>query len=183
MSPPCAWYGGYPLKDMKPDRTLKLHRSMRDIYLRNLTKIPICLTRTISHCEYHLYMEPPWLCHKPPIPPGNIAWNIQHPQRPGLRVCAGHLGGTDWRLWPKDSDRDQDHQPGLLLQNVGIRCGVLVRDHSGGWRRARGVFRKTTWQKWTFIGVRNAYIFFSFWPFYEYLYLVYKYSFVLIIIF
>ena len=35
-----------------------------------------------------------------------------------------------------NSDGDQDHRPGLLLQQAGIRRGVLANDHVGGWWRA-----------------------------------------------
>ena len=69
-------------------------------------------------------------------PPGTIPQDLQHLRRPGPRDRVGHLGGTDQRLWPNDSDGDQDIWPDLLLQQAGIRRGVLADDCKGGWRRA-----------------------------------------------
>ena len=69
---------------------------------------------------------------------GTIAWYPQHPRWPGLRAHVVHPGGTDWRLGPNDTDREQDHQPGLCLQQAGICRGVLADDHNGSGRHAVG---------------------------------------------
>ena len=39
---------------------------------------------------------------------------------------------------PNDPDRDQDNQPGILTQQVGIIHGVLAVNHDGSWRHTRG---------------------------------------------
>ena len=67
------------------------------------------------------------------VPPGTFPRDT-----PGTRACTGYHCGTDWRIWPNNSDRYQDHQPGLLSQQVHIQHGVLVVYHNSGWRRTGG---------------------------------------------
>ena len=69
---------------------------------------------------------------------GAISLDLQYMKRPGLQVRAGHLGGTDQRLQPNGSERDQDHRPGLLPQQFGIQRGMFSGDHDGGWLRQGG---------------------------------------------
>ena len=73
-------------------------------------------------------------------PLGTIHRYPQHPRRPDIRACTGHLVGAYQRLWPDDTDRDQDHRPGLLSQKSGIRRGVTADEHeNGGWRAGGSV--------------------------------------------
>ena len=71
-------------------------------------------------------------------PPGNIPWNLQHPQRPGIWACTDHPGGADRWLKPNGFDGDQYHLPGLFSQQASIIRGVLAYARGGGWRRAGG---------------------------------------------
>ena len=70
--------------------------------------------------------------------PGNIPWDPQDLRRLIIRDRADHLGGTDLRLRPNDTDRDQDIQPGLFFQQAGIRGGFLTDEQNGGGRRSGG---------------------------------------------
>ena len=72
------------------------------------------------------------------VPPGTIPRDLQRPRHPGIRARAGHLGSTYQQLQPNDSDKYQYHRPGLLLQQVGIRCSGLPNYHDSGWRCAGG---------------------------------------------
>ena len=62
---------------------------------------------------------------------GTIPLDPQHTRQPGIWARAGHLVGTYRRLQPDDTDRDQDHQPGLLLQKSKIYRGVTGDKHTG----------------------------------------------------
>ena len=66
-------------------------------------------------------------------PPGINPQELPHPLCPGIRYHTGHLGRTDWWLQHNDSDRDQDHQPGVLSQQYGIQGAVLEVDPGSGW--------------------------------------------------
>ena len=48
------------------------------------------------------------------------------------------MGATYWRLRTNDTGGDQDHRPGLLLQQAGIKSSVLDDDHNGGGRCTGG---------------------------------------------
>ena len=71
-------------------------------------------------------------------PLGTIPRDLQYPRRPGIWACAGHPGGTDWRLRPNDSDGYQDSLPGLFLQHFGIQYCVLHGIYDDGWRGTGG---------------------------------------------
>ena len=59
-------------------------------------------------------------------------------QRPGIWARAVHPGGTDQWFLPDDTDGNQDHQLGFLLQKDGIQRGVPADEHNGSGQRARG---------------------------------------------
>ena len=71
-------------------------------------------------------------------PPGTIPRGLQHTWQTGIQDWSDHPGDTDRRLWPNDSDGDQDHQQGLFSQQVGVRRGVLACNHNGRWWHAGG---------------------------------------------
>ena len=78
----------------------------------------------------------------------------------------------------------EDKKPPKIGSNAGTfknkASTVHIQYHSEYKYHTGDVFREKTWQKRAFIGARTAYIVLSFWPFYEYLYLVWKYSSILI---
>ena len=71
-------------------------------------------------------------------PPENIPWDLQNPQSLGLWACEGHPSSIYQRLQPNDPNRYQYHQPGLLSQQAGIRCGVISNENGRGWWRSGG---------------------------------------------
>ena len=94
----------------------------------------------MSHPNYQSWRLPPphgatATMSTDAAPLGTIPWD---PQLPEIWACAGHMGSTDWRLLPDDTDVDQYHRPDLFLYKSGIQHVVSADNHNSSGRRAGG---------------------------------------------